>query len=125
LKFTFKTSNLFLKFAYFDVEISHVEQPAGDKNFMDVSQLKVRKIPGTKIRAVYGPMIFRGPIDNSYICSIKIYAKQGNEYRLRPYSVPTKPACDLISQDPYIMPEVAKVSNMTLPVPCPVVNVSF
>lgn len=73
----FKILLTFLQLAYFDIEYQSVEQTAGDKdNFLDISNLKVRKVPGTKSLDLFGPVIIHGKIDNSFIIKINMYVKQ-------------------------------------------------
>jgi hypothetical protein len=117
---------LFLQLSiYFDVELQNLEQTAGDKeNFLDITNLKVRKVPGSKTRGVFGLAVFRGYIDNTNTATINIYIKQGGEYRLMPFKISSQPVCDSMKEDKYFMPEVAKVSNVTIPVPCPLTPVS-
>lgn len=87
--------------------------------------MKVRKIPGTKSRGVFGNAIIHGPIDNSFTIIIDSFIKQGGEYRMSPYKISQKNACDAANNDKLFLPELAKVSNITLPMPCPCFNVLF
>jgi hypothetical protein len=64
-----------------------------------VTNIKVKKIPGTKSRGLFGPVFVHGPVDNTFEVMIKIYIKQGGEYRLSPYKVPEHPICDAYNND--------------------------
>jgi hypothetical protein len=108
----------------FDIEYQSVRQDYG-ANFFDWSKLKVSRIKGTKTRALFGPMTARGAIDNSFTFMGNMYKKQGGEYRLQPFKLPPQSFCDALNNDPYFMPEIAKVSNLTLPIPCPLNATSY
>jgi hypothetical protein len=103
---------------FFEIEYQSVRQDYG-ADFFDWSKLKVSRIKGTKTRALFGPMTARGAIDNSFTFMGNMYKKQGGEYRLQPFKLPPQSFCDALNNDPYFMPEIAKVSNLTLPIPCP------
>jgi hypothetical protein len=97
-----------------------VVQTFGDtENFVDVRSLKAKKIPGTKDRGLYGSMIVHGDIDNSFKAYCNIYVKQGGEYRQMPFKILPQPICDLMNNEKTYVPAFVKVSNVTLPVPCP------
>jgi hypothetical protein len=72
---------------------------------------------------VYGPVFLRGPLDDNTKVKITIYKKQGGEYRLMPYNFPLSDWCSAINNDPYVYPDVAKSSNISLPLDCPVIDV--
>jgi hypothetical protein len=91
---------------------------------MDLSNVKIKRINGTKERGAFGNYKVRGPVDDTHKYKMTIYKKQGGEYRKMPYNFPPTDYCKAINNEPYIMPEFAKQSNLTLPIPCPVVNVS-
>jgi hypothetical protein len=110
---------------YFDLEIRGYEEKVGDlNNFFDASNIKIRRVNGTKTRGMYGPWIIHGPIDDTYIFRKSFYIKQGGEYRPLPIVIPDKGYCKSINEDEYFMPQVAEKSNLTLPIPCPLVNVN-
>lgn len=104
-----------------EVEIQRVEQ-IGDTNYVDFSQLKVRKIDGE--RKVVGNATFHAILDNSYLASCLVYKKAGGEYRLQPYRLPEMPFCSFLDTDIYGYPELAASSDFPKPVPCPFPNVS-
>jgi hypothetical protein len=91
----------------------------------DMSQIRIKRINGTKERGIFGTYTIKGPVDDSYKFKVTLYKKQGGEYRLMPYNSPLAPWCSTINNDPYIVPDKVKHSNMTLPLDCPVSNVSF
>jgi hypothetical protein len=88
-------------------------------------QIKIKRINGTKERGLYGPWVIFGPIDDSYLGKMRMFTKQGGEYRLTPMNYPPTGFCLAINGDPYFAPDVAKKSNLTLPLPCPLSNVGF
>jgi hypothetical protein len=117
-----------LTFKHFQSSFLEIELQKHEQKFtngvMDFSQVRVKRIPGTKTQALYGPMIIRGPIYDTYKVKMTIYKKQGGQYRLMPLTYPLGDACSLVSNDPHFVPDLTKHSNMTLPLPCPVTNVS-
>jgi hypothetical protein len=90
----------------------------------DLSKIRVRRINRTKERGIFGICKINGPIDESYKYKITLYKKQGGQYRLMPYNFPLAEWCSAINNDPFIMPDIVKRSNMTLPIDCPISNVS-
>ena len=110
--------------AYLDIEYNKFEQTYGDReHFCDASQLKIRRINGTKDRGIFGPLIFHGPIDDSFEIQLTMYKKQGGEYRLLPMKIPPNAFCKAVNNDPHYIHGFVKGSNMTLPMPCPLINV--
>jgi hypothetical protein len=91
----------------------------------DFSQIRVKRIHGTKERGISGVYRVKGPITNSYKYKVTFYKKQGGEYRLMPYNSPLAPWCSTYDNDPYIIPDLVKHSNLTQPLECPFSNVSF
>jgi hypothetical protein len=89
-----------------------------------MTNLKVKKVPGTKSRGVFGPALINGNIDNTFKVLAKLYAKQGGEYRLTPYKHSPEPICEFVNNDKYYVPDFVKVSNFTQPMPCPVPKVN-
>lgn len=96
--------------AYFEVEIMRIEQ------------IIIRKHNGT--RKAYGNYLVKEPIGNDFLTTIKAYKKQGGEYRLMPYKISTKPFCDFMNEDKYMIPEFFSFVNISLPMPCPLLPVS-
>lgn len=125
LNFIYNFSSIFhLQNAYFDIEYHKFEQKVGDRDhFADISKIKIRKINGTKDRGLFGPVIVHGPIDDSFLWHTSLYVKQGGEYRLHPFKIPTEEFCKGINNDLHFVPGVAEKSNLTLPMPCPIINV--
>jgi hypothetical protein len=113
-----------LKFAYLDIELQRVVQTFGE-DFIDVRNVKVKKVPGTKTRGLYGWTTFHGTIDNSFKAFCNIYVKQGGEYRLMPFKLLPQPICDFVNSEKTYVPEFVKVSNFTQPWSCPVSNVKY
>jgi hypothetical protein len=89
-----------------------------------VTNIKVKRIPGTKTRGVFGPIIVNGDLDDNFNVLVKIYIKQGGEYRLMPFKHPPQPICEFINNEKYYIPDAIKVTNFTLPVPCPIPKVN-
>jgi hypothetical protein len=95
-----------------------VKQTSGDtENFVDWSQLKVRKID--KIRKLVGNVTYHVPLDNSYFATTNIYKKQGGEYRLMPYTLPKKGLCDFMNSEKFFVESLVKNSSFPYPFPCP------
>jgi hypothetical protein len=110
----------FSQFAYFDIEFQQIVQTSGDtENFIDATNLKIRKIPGTKTRGIFGSATIYGEIDNTFQAYCNIYVKQGGEYRLMPFKIQPQPVCDVINNEKTYLPKFIEVSNFTQPVPCP------
>jgi hypothetical protein len=109
--------------SFYDVELQNLISKFSD-GLIDLSQMRVRRVKGTKERGMSGPWINHGPIDNSFKFKVTFFKKQGGEYRLLPYNMPLSEFCSAINNEPYAMPDFARHSNFTLPVPCPLVNVS-
>jgi hypothetical protein len=99
-----------------------VEQFSGEA-FVDFTNLKVKKIPGTKSRGLFGSVIVHGDIDNTFKIMCKFYIKQGGEYRLMPYKFPPQAVLDTFNNDKYFAPDFIKVSNFTQPLSSPVPKV--
>lgn len=97
LTFVQKTFSQLPKPAYFDVQLDRFDVVESDKEVYDLSNIKVRKV--NKIRSLVGEWIIKQPTGNDVIFEIKIYKKQGNEYRLLPYKVLPQPLCDVFSAD--------------------------
>jgi hypothetical protein len=89
----------------------------------DLSQIKIKRINGTKERGMFGICKINGPIDDSYKYKITGYKKQGGQYRLMPYNFPLAKWCSAINNDPYVVPDIVEHSNMTVPIDCPISNV--
>lgn len=70
-----------------------------------------------------GPIIINGPLDNSFQVHMIGFKKQGGEYKLMPYKLPPQGFCDVINNDPFNLPQEVEVSNLTLPIPCPILEV--
>jgi hypothetical protein len=120
-----KLNRDFFQSAYLEVEVQKFNQTFST-GWMDTSKIRIKRINRTKERGLHGPWIVRGPIDDTYKVKATIYKKQGGEYRLLPYNFPLADYCSAINSDPYILPDMAAHSNITLPLSCvdPVVNVS-
>jgi hypothetical protein len=116
----FKT---FLQFAYFDIELQQIVQTFGE-DFIDGKNIKIKKIPGTRDRGLFGSATLHGDIDNSFKAFTTMYVKQGGEYRLTPFKVPSQSFYDFVNNDKTYIPELAKVSNFTQPMPCPLSKVN-
>jgi hypothetical protein len=118
-----KTEKLsFLQNSYLEIELQKFNQTFST-GAMDTSKIRVKRINGTKERGLYGPWIARGPIDDSYKVKATMYRKQGGEYRLLPYNFPLADYCTALNSDPYVLPDMAKHSNFSLPISCPMSNV--
>ena len=118
----FKNSEFFIK-AYVEIEIESMKQVFGDPDkFGDWSKLKTKKI--NKTRKLVGPLIYHIDVDNSYLIESSVFRKQGGEYRLTPFKYPKKGFCDLIATDKYFFDDLAKNSNFSDPIRCPVLKVN-
>jgi hypothetical protein len=73
---------------------------------------------------VYGPWTIHGLVDDSFKVKGTFYLKQGGEYRLMPFTVPESDVCSAINNDQFAIPQIVEHSNFTLPVECPISNVS-
>jgi hypothetical protein len=89
----------------------------------DLSQIRIKRINGTKERGLFGFFTIKGPVNDSYKFKVTLYKKQGGQYRLMPYNSPLTPWCSAFNSDPYVVPDVVKHSNMTQPIVCPLSNV--
>lgn len=108
--------------AYMEIEIHNCEQTFGDRdNFIDFSDLKVRKMNKTT-RGIFGKMVIHTELDNSYIASVKVFVKQGGEYRALPYKV-QKAICDFCNEDEFLFPDLVAASDIPMPMPCPIPKV--
>lgn len=117
--------NLFcFQLAYLDIEYQKIEQTGGDREkYLDATQAKVARVPGTKLRALYGQIVVHEPFDNSYTIKFNFYAKQGGEYRLTPFNIPQKKFCESLQNEPNFFPEFADAAKIPLPLSCPFPNV--
>jgi hypothetical protein len=108
---------------YLELEISDFKAFQGNE-FIDVSNIRVRKINKTA-RGIVGTFsVVSKELDNDFIVVVRLYQKQGGEYRKTPYHLQPIGACDSINGDIYAFPEFAKVSNLVLPVSCPISQVN-
>jgi hypothetical protein len=128
LSATFHASNqlfFLLKLAYIDLEITNIEQTAGDTKFIDGTLLKVKRtvVNGIKTRTASGPFIINEPIDVTHLLEINTYKKQGGQYRLMPYKLPIMTFCDFLNTDVTFIPAWMEASNMTRPLGCPIPKV--
>jgi hypothetical protein len=62
-------------------------------------------------------------MDDNYKVRVKMYRKQGGEYRLLPFKFPEQEFCSAIQNDPYVYPDIAKHSNISYPLECPIADV--
>lgn len=83
--------------AYFDIQLDRFEQLYANLSICDFSGLKVRKV--NKIRSLIGKLIISEPMDRDILFVTKTYKKQGNEYRLLPYRIPSQPVCEALQND--------------------------
>jgi hypothetical protein len=109
---------IFLQFAYFDIELQRIVQTYGE-DFIDGRNIKIKKIPGTKFRGVFGSATIPESLDETFKVLTNIYVKQGGEYRLMPFKFSPQPLCEFVNNDKTYVPEFEKVSNFTQPKPCP------
>lgn len=108
--------------AYFDVEITALEQYSGMEYF-DYSGLKVKKI--NKTRAVAGTIINHVPLEDNYLMGFEVFKKQGGEYRKQPFRIPQQNACEYMIKDPYKMyKQWTLESDYPYPATCPIPIVS-
>ena len=70
--------------AYMEVDIANVEQ-LNELTYFDFTKVYVRKV--NKIRKIFGNATYKIPLDNTFLCEILVYKKQGGEYRLLPYKI--------------------------------------
>jgi hypothetical protein len=112
----------FCQSSYLELDLQKFEQTFTN-GIADMSQIKVRRINGTKERGLFGFFTIQGPVDDSYKYKVTLYKKQGGQYRLMPFNSPLTPWCSTINNDPYVIPDLVKHSNMTHPIVCPVSNV--
>lgn len=105
--------------AYFEVEVRGFDQEIMNTKYFDVSGIKIRKAPGSKLRKIFGNVSINVEVDNSFKTMIVAYVKQGGEYRRMPYKVANKGTCDFYNDDEYVYPELAAHSDLPLPFPCP------
>lgn len=109
--------------SYVDLILDRFVQVSGDRqNFLDYSELKVRKI--NKTMKLVGKTHYRVPLDNNIKLSTLLYINQGGEYRLTPYHLPKQGFCTLINTDQFFMKDLADNSEFPYPYPCPFPNVS-
>jgi hypothetical protein len=92
--------------------------------FIDMSELKVKKLNKTHRGLIGSFTVKSSEIDNSVKVKAKLLKKQGGEYRLMPYNLPMKNICDFFNEDIVIVPELAKYSDIPQPVSCPLPAVS-
>jgi hypothetical protein len=121
----------------FDVILDRYENIFINPDYIDVN-LKIKKV--NKIRSIVGNVQIIRPFDNDFKEEVKSLKKQGNdrrrlsfsfiysafsggEYRYMPYSVQTKPFCDLVSSDTYLYPDIAKGSDLPEQFKCPLTPV--
>lgn len=57
-------------------------------------------------------------MENSVLCHVTAYKKQGGEYRLMPYKI-KKPLCEFLEEDKYFYDDFCANSTMINPFPCP------
>lgn len=101
------------------------EEIYANESYVDFSKLKVRRV--NKTRAIIGEVEFKQLLGNDVLVDIKIYKKQGGEYRKMPYEILHQPFCDFYGNDIYIYHEVAKDSDLPadLKKNCPLKPVTF
>jgi hypothetical protein len=104
--------------AYLDIDFQSCEQTVGQNGFSNFG-LKVKRVNKTT-RGFFGSVEQLVIADNSYQVSAQLWKKQGGEYRKLPYNFPASNLCDSLSQDSYVFPELAQVSDVDYPLPCPV-----
>jgi hypothetical protein len=89
----------------------------------DMSGIRIRKVNKTHRGAVGTIKVQLADIDNEMLVGVRLYAKQGGEYRLLPYKLQPKKLCDFFNEDTIFFPELVKYSDVPKPFPCPVVQV--
>lgn len=89
--------------------MQRIEQLDGFEYF-DYRDLRIRK--KGKTQAIYGNMTAHVSVDNSAAVQTKVFIKQGGEYRLMPYKIPSKGICDWHNEDKLFYPELASVSRI-------------
>lgn len=105
-----------------DIELKLVEQ-LNDRTYIDYSSLKVRKV--NKTRMIIGNTTYNIPLDDTFLSSVAVYVKQGNQYRLMPFKIPKKPNSKFYNDDKMYYPDLAAVSDMPIPYPNPFPVVCF
>lgn len=101
-----------------EIEITDFKQILGQE-YADWTGLRVKKINKTTRALVGGIEVKSDIIDNVSKLKALISLKQGGQYRKLPYNFPPSSCCETLNKDPYIYPDIAKVSDIPSPVPCP------
>jgi hypothetical protein len=113
---------IFKVMAYIDVEVREIKQISGEK-FVDLTNLKVKKLNKTT-RGIVGHFVVKtADVGKNMQVMVEVWQKQGGEYRKLPYRLPSKNLCDFFNEDVVFMPEILEVSNISLPLSCPVPQV--
>ena len=102
-----------------EIEVDRVEQ-LSDTNYLDCTSVRTKRFG--KERKIIGHQIHKVPLGNEILSELHIYKSSGAGYQLTPYKV-SKPLCDFINNDTYFYPEIVEVSDLYLPIPCPIPNV--
>jgi len=98
--------------ALFEINLDSVNSKIkNDSNFINIDKVRVRKVNRTH-HLVVGEGILYVPMDNSYLIGCLLYQKAGNDYKLMPYKIQSKPFCDAARGSFLFMPDIIKVSNM-------------
>lgn len=94
--------------------------------YMDWTNLRVRRIEGTKDRAIIGIFKCLAPLNDSIeVDAIGYRRSSSGEYVLLPYRDPRKPFCDYYRDDKFVLPELIEASDLPPQGTCPVLAVSL
>lgn len=111
--------------AHMEIELQRCEQISVDTvNFVDYSQIAIKRVNKTKVRGVFGSFTYHTPLDNTYKIQIEFYLKQGGEYPKLPFKLAEKRVCDFYREEEYTYAEFSQSSNLPMPLPCPIPTVS-
>lgn len=96
-------------------------EQTGSTDFIDSTAVRVRR--DGKLRKIYGKIIVKQQLNNSFVAKGRIFMKTGSGWNLLPYKV-DKPVCDFYNDDKFFYPELCKISDFPCPMPCPLPMVS-
>lgn len=112
----------FQAFGYIEIELRDFKQFEG-MEIADFTDFKVKKVNKTHRMLVGTSEVFAPDFDNSVQVEMQLYQKQGGEYRKLPYKISPKGSCDFFNEDEVLYPEIAAVSDVPNPMPCPMPQV--
>ncbi|KAL7037958.1 hypothetical protein ACKWTF_009415 [Chironomus riparius] len=93
---------------FFEVLLDRIEVIYEDKNIVEINA-RIKKL--NKTRSIVGSVFYHVPFGNDIKIEIQTLKKQGGEYRYLPYKLLPGPFCDVLANDKYLYPDIARNSD--------------